>query len=152
MNDLEIFDPKLTKIGKDNPFKVPNGYFESLPTRVQNYCNENSVKNPFVLRIAAIRTQLALATGLCLFVLIAFIGYHYSQQTNSISSLKRVDYIKVVEESGTEFDEIQLYEAFSNGHKKDSIKNSMNDELIEYLLYDNINNGTHLDHSKDIKP
>lgn len=152
MNDLETSDSKLTKTGKDNPFKVPNGYFESLPTRVQNYCNENRVKNPSVLRIAAIKTQLALASGFCLFVLIAFIGYYYSQQTNSISSLKRVDYIKVVEESGTEFDEIQLYEAFSNGHKKDSIKNSMNDELIEYLLYDNINNGTHFDYSKDIKP
>jgi hypothetical protein len=152
MNDLETLDPELIKIGKDNPFKVPNGYFESLPTRVQNYCNENKVKSPSVLRIASIRTQLALASGLCLFVLIAFIGYHYTQQTNSISSLKRVDYIKVIEESGTEFDEIQLYEAFSNEHKKDSIKNSMNDELIEYLLYDNINNGTHLDHSKEIKP
>ncbi|NVO10221.1 MAG: hypothetical protein HXX16_09695 [Bacteroidales bacterium] len=152
MNDLETFEPELTKIGKENPFRVPDGYFESLPTRVHNYCNEDSAKNPFVKRIVVIRTQLAFAAGLCIFILIAFVGYHYSQQTNSISSLKKVDYIKIVEESGTEFDEIQLYEVFSNGHKKDSIKNSMNDELIEYLLYDNINNGTHLDHSKDIKP
>lgn len=152
MNNLETIEPELTKIGNENPFKVPNGYFESLPSRIQNYCNENSAKNPSLKRIATIRTQLALAAGLCLIVLIAFAGYRYSQQTNNISTLRRVDYIKIVEESGTEFDEIQLYEAFSNEHKKDSIKNSMNDELIEYLMYDNISNGTHLDHSKDIKP
>jgi len=152
MNDLETFGPKLTKAGKENPFKVPEGYFDSLPSRVQDFCKEHSTKIQPVRWVFAVRTQLALAAGFCFFVLLAFAGYYYSQKINNFSSFGKADYIKIVEESGTEFDEIQLYQAVSNTHKKDSVKNSMNDELIEYLQYNNFDNGTLLEPSKDIKP
>jgi len=152
MNNLETFGPKLRKAGKENPFKVPDGYFDSLPSRIQDFCIEHSTEVQPVKWTSVFRTQFALAAGFCFFVLLALAGYYFSQQTYNLNTFERVDYIKIVVESGTEFDEIQLYEAVSNGHKKDSIKNSMNDELIEYLLNDNIDNGTLIEHLKDIKP
>jgi hypothetical protein len=153
MNNLEASGQKLTTAGKENPFKVPDGYFDTLPTRVQNFCKEHSTENQPVHWVFAVRSQLALAAGFCVLVLLAFAGYYYSQQANDVNAFEKVDYIKIVEESGTEFDEIQLYEAATGNHKKDiTVKNSMNDELTEYLLYDNIFTGSHLEHPKDIKP
>ena len=152
MNDLETTGSKLTKAGKENPFKVPDGYFDSLPTRVQNYCNEHSTKKQPVRSIFVVKPQLALAAGFCFFVLLAFAGYYYSRQANNFNSFEKVDYLKIVVESGTEFDDNLLYDAVTNGHKKDTLKSSTNDELIEYLLYDNINSGTLIEHPKDIKP
>ena len=152
MNDLETFGPKLTKAGKENPFRVPEGYFDSLPSRVQEYCKEERNEIQPVRWIYAVRSQLALAAGFCFFVLLAYTGFYYSQHVRNFNTYEKADYIKIVVESGTEFDEIQLYEAVSNSNKKDTLKNSMSDELLEYLQYNIIDNGTLLEHSKDIKP
>jgi len=152
MNDLEKFGPKLTKVGNKNPYSVPDGYFDSLPSRVQEYCKEQTTNAPQAKWFFVLKHQLTLAGGFCVILLIAFAGYHFAQQNGKINPYEKVDYIKIVEESGTEFDEVQLYEAFTNGNKKDTLKNTANDELIEYLLIDNIDNGALLNHSKDIKP
>lgn len=150
MNDLETFGPKLNKAGKKNPYRVPDGYFDTLPARVQELCATQTKEEPTVSWGVAFRTQLALAAGICFFVLLATTGYYYSKQSSSTSFNR--DYIKLVEESGIEFNEIQLYEAVTNGAKKDTIKKLYNDELMEYLLNDNIENGTLLEPSRTIKP
>jgi hypothetical protein len=152
MNDLEKYGPKLTEVGNKNPFKVPDGYFDTLPSRVQDYCKEQNTSTSQVKWYFAVKNQLAIAASFSFIIIVAFVGYLVIHQNGRINTFEKVDYIKIVEESGTEFDEIQLYEAFTNGTKKDSIKNSSNDELIEFLLIDNIDNGAFLNHTKDIKP
>jgi len=152
MNDLEKVGPNLAKAGKANPFKVPEGYFDSLPSRVQEFCTEQSINGRDIKWAFHFKTQLAIAASLSFIVLLTSLGLYYSHHTNNYGTFEKVDYIKIVEESGTEFDEYELYEAFSNSRKKDSIKNSSNDELIDYLLNSNSENGTHINHSKDIKP
>ena len=149
MNDLETFGPKLSKIGKENPYRVPEGYFDALPSRVQELCTKQKVDEPSVSWGVTFRTQLALAAGICFFVMLAITGYYYSKQA---SNLFDRDYLKLVEESGIEFNEIQLYEAVTNGVKKDTIKKPYNDELMEYLLNENTENGALLDPSRTIKP
>lgn len=151
MNDLETFGPKLNKAGKENPFRVPEGYFDALPSRVQELCTKQKVNEPSIHWVVTLRTQLALAAGICLFVMLAAGGFYYSKQANSTSLFEK-DYIKLVEESGIEFNEIQLYEAVTNSAKKDTIRKPYNDELMEYLLNDNIENGTLLEPSRTIKP
>lgn len=152
MKDLETFGPKLTQTGKENPYKVPEGYFDSLPSRVQNYCKEQEANKQPVKWISTVKTQLAFAAGICLFITLAISGYFYYRQANDLSLFHKKDYINIVLESGTEFDEIQLLEAASNSAKKDSLKKLNHDEYMEYLLYENIDNGTLLEQSKDIRP
>lgn len=152
MNDFEKFGPKLTEAGNQNPYKVPDGYFDSLPSRVQDFCKEQTANNQPVKWGFAFKTQLSLAAGLCFFVLLAYTGYYYSRQSSNYTPYERVDYMNIVVESGTEFDETQLYDAFLNGNKKDTLKNASKDELIEYLLNYNFDNGTPNNHTKDIKP
>lgn len=152
MNDLETFGPKLKETGKKNPFRVPEGYFDALPSRVQELCTKQEfIDEPSVSWGVTLRTQFALAAGICFFALLAVTGYYYSQQANRFNSFER-DFIKIVEESGIEFNEIQLYEAVTNGAKTDTVKKPYNNELMEYLLNDNIENGTLLEPSRTIKP
>lgn len=151
MNDLETFGPKLNKTGKKNPYRVPEGYFDALPSRIQDLCSKQKVDEPSVHWVVALKTQLALAAGICFFALLGVTGYYYSQQASRFNSFER-DFIKIVEESGIEFNEIQLYEAVTNGAKKDTVKKPYNNELMEYLLNDNIENGTLLEPSRTIKP
>jgi hypothetical protein len=152
MNNLETFGPKLTQVNKENPFRVPEGYFDSLPSRVQDLCKKQEAETHRIKWISTFKTQFALAAGICFFILLATAGFYYSKQAGDFTLFNNTDYIKLVESSGTEFDEIQLYEAVSSGVKKDTVKKQMNDELIEYLLYNNIENGTLLEQPKDIKP
>lgn len=151
MSDLETFGPKLTEAGNRNPYKVPEGYFDGLPSRVQELCKKQEAEEVKTSWAVTLRTQLALAAGICLFVLLALTGFYYSKQVG-LNSPFRKDYIKIVEESGTEFEEFQLYEVVTNGVKKDSIKNQRNDELMDYLLNDYIENGTLLEPTRTIKP
>jgi hypothetical protein len=152
MNNLETFGPKLTKVSKENPYKVPEGYFDSLPSRVQDYCKEQESRKQPISLVFTLKTQLAFAAGICFFLLLSIGGFYYSKHTSDLSLFHKTDYIKIVVESGTEFDEIQLYEAYSNSTKKDTLKKPMNDELMEYLLNENVDNGTLLGHSRDIRP
>jgi len=150
MKDLETFGPNLTKAGKENPYKVPEGYFDSLPNRIQEFCKKEEPKVQATNWFVTIKSQLALATGICLFAVLAVTGYYYSNQFNK-GFFHRTDYLKIVEESGTEFDEMQLFEAVSPSPKKDSLK-KVSDEYYEYYLYKNYYNGTLLEDPKDIKP
>lgn len=151
MSNLETFGPKLTEAGKRNPYKVPEGYFDELPSRVQELCKQQETEEVTTSWAVTLRTQLALAAGICLFAMLALTGYYYSKQVGLNSPFKK-DYIKIVEESGTEFEEFQLYEAVSKEVKKDSVKNQKNDELLEYLLNDYVENGTLLEPTRTIKP
>ncbi|RPH31348.1 MAG: hypothetical protein EHM93_14090 [Bacteroidales bacterium] len=151
MNSLEQFGPKLTQTGKDNPYRVPEGYFDALPSRVQELCTKQKIDEPSVSWGVTLRTQLALAAGICLFVMLAVTGYYYSKQVGSAGLFEK-DYIKLVEESGIEFNEIQLYEVVTNKAKKDTTKNRPNDELMDYLFNDYIENGTLLEPTRTIKP
>jgi hypothetical protein len=151
MNDLETFGQEFTKAGKKNPFRVPDGYFNELPSRVQDFCSKQE-KNSSVSWIANAKTQLALAAGICFFVVLSVTGYYYSSQANKLNHVNRSDYFRLVERSGTEFDEIQLYEAVNNDAKKDTVKSQFNEEYLEYFLYNNLENGTLLEQPKDIKP
>src|SRR5437763_1582575 len=106
MNDLETFGQKLTETGKENPFKVPEGYFYALPSRVQDFCLKQENSKHHISWITTFKTQLALAAGICFFVVLSVTGYYYSRQANEFNHINRTDYFRLVERSGTEFDEI----------------------------------------------
>jgi len=152
MNNLETFGPKLTKASKENPYRVPEGYFDSLPSRVQAFCQKQDVNQQPINWIVTIKSQLALAAGICFLVFLSITGYYFSTHSGNLNLFERTDYIKIVEDSGTEFDEILLYETVTNTVKKDLVKKPVNDELMEYLLNSRTGNGTLLEQPKDIKP
>lgn len=138
MKDFTNNEELNFKADKKLPFSVPDGYFDTLPSRIQDLCVSSQKQKPFALFLQTVRTQLALAAGFAAFVVLAYAGYFYIQLTPTPRELSKNDYIEVVSKRISDFDEGQLVEASGVNVKFDSIKPDKNDQIIQYLLEENI--------------
>ena len=74
MNELKKIAPELSKIKKENPFRVPENYFEDFSTRLQLKLEEEkrgSTKNHSRI-IQFIKPALSLAAGFALIFMLAY--------------------------------------------------------------------------------
>ncbi|MFO8022813.1 MAG: hypothetical protein R6U65_10130 [Perlabentimonas sp.] len=140
MRELEKKEESILPEGRRNPFVTPSGYFDQLPGRVQERCvAEKPIhESKRTSTIQVLRSQLALASGFIGLAFLAFIGYYFMQPTNNTSTkLTNDDYIEIVKRNIYDYDEATLMEGSNtnaNAHYNDSVK----DEMIQYLLDDDI--------------
>jgi hypothetical protein len=74
MDELKKIAPELSKIKKENPFRVPENYFEDFSTRLQMKLEEEkrgSTKNHSRI-IQFIKPALSLAAGFALIFMLAY--------------------------------------------------------------------------------
>lgn len=73
--DQELFKiaPKLSELGKENPFLLPSGYFDELPQQIQQRL-ENAPERTSLL-FGLIRSPKMVFAGMSLFLLL-LLGYH----------------------------------------------------------------------------
>jgi hypothetical protein len=138
MKDFTNNEELNFKVDKKLPFSAPDGYFDTLPGRIQDLCVSSQKQKPFAIFVQTVRTQLALAAGFAAFVVLAYAGYFYIQTTPTQRELSKNDYIEVVSKRISDFDEGQLVEASGVSANLDSIKPDKNDQIIQYLLEENI--------------
>lgn len=151
--ELQEIAPKLSQLGKKNPFTVPDFYFQSLPEKLlQRVRNEplpwterwEAVLNQFFLRIFQPRYALTFAT--CLVALAVSIGFlknrevqYPSAQLSEISTEEIDAYIL------SDFDDYELVALNGMADIMNTAeiipKNITEQELNEYLN-DNIDNQT----------
>lgn len=74
MDELKKIAPQLSKIKKDNPFKVPDNYFDDFPARLQMKIDaenaEPKEKENKIIRF--IKPALGLAAGFALIFMLAY--------------------------------------------------------------------------------
>ncbi len=141
MKDLESNNESFYKAGKELPFKVPEGYFDELPTRIQDFCLAHAPitsSEPERSFFGVLKAQLALASGFVGLVLLAFAGYYYLQPKPPVDALTNGDFIEIVRVDVTDFDEAQLHSLQENHSPYDSLTNDRTDEMIQYLLEENV--------------
>jgi len=124
--------------GKEIPYKVPEGYFDELPSRIQQYCLEHSGHNNTYSIFQIVRTQLALAAGFIGFVLFALAGYYYLQPKQPVEVLTCGHYIDIVSIEITDYDEAIIQNDSDKKLPFDSLKHKRTDEMIQYLLEENL--------------
>ncbi len=132
-NGLEVIEGKA---GKELPFSVPDGYFDSLPRRIQERCTQPQHQQPKQSWIFALRSQLALAAGFALLVVAAYFGYYTTTRSIPRDSytLQKSDYLNIVSRSISEFDDIDLYKAIENKRKTDSIDSAARTLQQRYFI------------------
>jgi len=126
--------------GFRTPFVTPSGYFDQLPGRVQEKCITKSPINEGkkTTTIQVLRSQLALASGFIGLAFLAFIVYYFMQPTSNTSTkLTNDDYIEIVKRNIYDYDEATLMEG-SNPNADAYYNDSVKDEMIQYLLDDDI--------------
>jgi hypothetical protein len=136
MKELENINKLLGSAGKETPFKVPEGYFDKLPLRIQEQCaSDNAIeKTKIVPMWQVIRSQLALASGFAAMALIGFIGYYYLQPSDQGQVLSKDDYIEIVKRNIYDYDEGRLIKESGKFISYDSINNELKEDMIQYLL------------------
>lgn len=124
---------------KQLPFTVPQGYFDSLPSRIQDFCTQKQKDRPFVIFLQTVRTQLALAAGFAALAVLGYAAYYFIQVNPSPENeLYSHDYIEIVSKSISDYDEGQLVEASDACCKIDTVKQGKSDPVIQYLLEEKI--------------
>ena len=104
MKEIDNINDSLASIGRELPFKVPDGYFENLPMRIQQQCTHPSTsqnrKDVSIYRV--LKSQLSLAAGFALMAMVAFAGYYYLRPAEPMNTAQD-DYIEIVQKNIYEF-------------------------------------------------
>ena len=139
--ELENINENLLPGGNKNPFVTPAGYFDELPSRVQERCVQarpvSSTEDTPIAQV--IKSQLAFAAGFIGLALLAFFGYYHLQPTSEVESiLSQDDYIEIVKRQIFDYDEATLLKGTEGYLDYDTLKNELMEDMIKYLLDENI--------------
>ena len=141
MKDFESNNDTFFEVGKETPFTVPEGYFDELPTRIQDFCLAHAPATsgePERSFLGVLKAQLALASGFIALVFLAFAGYYYIQPKPPVDGLSNGDFIEIVRIDVSDFDEAQLNSLQESKSPYDTLANDSTDEMIQYLLEENV--------------
>jgi hypothetical protein len=135
-NDTNL-SPILDKIGKENNFSVPKNYFEALPQLI----GDKKLNNKVIITIFDNLSYRVLAPTLGVLLIIMAI---YTLQPNSTDLELTNEQLSeiIINEELIEFDEDLVYEVYAETENDTPIEQTTNEEIIDYLINDNIS--THL--------
>ncbi|MBC7125061.1 MAG: hypothetical protein H5T24_05485 [Bacteroidales bacterium] len=139
------------KFNKKLPFKVPEGYFDNLPLRVQERIAATETQHEPKGHWVTLKSQLAFAAGFAFMALLSYLGYYMARPLMADKKAVKTDYVEIVSRTIYEFDDIDLYKAIEQKKKTDSLKEVYNE--IPHRLYVRSSNCiTIIDEKKEIKP
>jgi len=126
---------------KNNPFSIPEGYFENLAGKIEEKINEKQdVNKKFISFWSTARNQLALAAGFILFVLISYAVMHFIIDGNTGKRVSGLQYADIIESDIQDFETDLLIEAYIETRKDDEVfSNDIPDEeMIDYLISEDV--------------
>ncbi|MFH0865232.1 MAG: hypothetical protein V1904_03500 [Bacteroidota bacterium] len=139
-DDLEETNPNLFSVSKENPFDVPENYFEDLSNEISDKCNPSDRQKPIYIikgTFQKVFIPLAVAASVILFILIS----HRKNDKDIINS-DRYAYTDIINTSGylenlidnDELDEsLIISELINDDTIKSNAKNEQADERINAL-------------------
>jgi hypothetical protein len=156
MSEKEKIEFNDFEAGKELPFTVPEGYFDSLASRIQDRIQSSETESePSPVKegwAVSLRSQLAFAAGFAFMAMLAYFGYYMARLlAQKHKSQVGTDYVEIVSRSITDFEDIDLYRAIEKQRKHDSIDEVTKEMYRRYYIRSN-NCITIIDEKKEIEP
>ena len=133
---MDFKGDRLNEGKRENPFSVPEGYFDKLPLEIHNRISKGneSGSRSFSL-IGLIKHQVGISLGVLFFVGVAYSGYRYNKMSED-SMIQPNDYFEFVSSNTGDFSEQDLIKALTSEKKEVSKKAQKreSDKIIEYLV------------------
>ena len=131
----------------NNPFSVPEGYFDSFPQKMQErIASENTEYYWFARFFQLIKPQFALGFMIIAFAVIAITTVNVVLTNNTDTSIDSDLYTRIIEVDASEFSEQHFIDVLLNDEKKiDEQKKEETDHYIHYLVDEDIDYGTLID-------
>lgn len=139
MNNTDNITELGSNKGPQTPFTVPQGYFEELPQRVQEYCltHGKMIKAKKATPWQVVKTQLSLAFGFIVLVSFALIGYYFLQPKSEVklNMVSNDHFFEIIQTDVCCFENDNADNAL---WYRDTTKAKQNDEVIHYMQKQNI--------------
>lgn len=132
---------------KKNPFSVPEGYFETFPSRMQEKIVTDQKESGWILKLFYfVKPQLALGFMILGFALIAITVTDTIMTKQAQSTVGSDVYTRIIELDASEYSEQQFIDILLED-EKEIIKNKEQetDQYLHYLMDENIDYGTLID-------
>jgi len=142
MYSEENHNDDLKNMPKENPFKVPEGYFDTLTERIEEkiYTQPETEKKNVVRFLSSVKNQIALAAGFALFVIISYAIMHYVMKGNTGEQVLNQQFADIIESEIGDYETSILIDAYIET-QKEAIPNDIelpDEEMIEYLITEDI--------------
>jgi hypothetical protein len=142
--ELHKIAPRLSKIQKENSFKVPDGYFETLPQKLQERLHPDE-KGSWLQRIMEyFKPHLALAGMMVGVFVIAFVGIKlFTPEQITDNEVVDTGIADALEYELNEMDEISLMQMLAETEKADMASGNDSEDdyadlAVEYLLNEGV--------------
>lgn len=133
---MEFKGNKVTdKMKVQSPFAVPDGYFESLPSEIQNRIAERKASKPSIDYFHLFKHQMGITIGVLFFAAVLYTGYRYNKYADE-AVVQPNDYYEYVSYNSGEFNEQDLLGELNSEKKivsKKTLKRESN-KIIDYLV------------------
>jgi hypothetical protein len=132
---------EISNIPGENPFSVPEGYFENFTDRLERRIEKLPKPEPRKISFwKSSKNQLALVAGFLVFVAISYSVMHFVIDGSSTDQLSTTLYAEIIESEIENYDTYMLMEAIENidEYKESGEEDSYKDEMIEYLVNEDI--------------
>lgn len=138
MDELKEISPQLSGISKEKPFKVPEGYFEDFPQRLQDRIRDNTSVPVYHHRILALRPYLAAAIILVVAIISGTLIFRNPEGKEVLPDLQ-TEISQVVEWELYSISEEDILEVmYDEIYWDETNDQDQSDEIIDFLMNEDI--------------
>ena len=141
MNRKENASQGSMKLPKENPFRVPENYFENFSEKLEVKMDERKSRSGKTITIwKQYKSYFSLAAGFILFAAISYSLLHFILSTNSEILPGNDHYAEFIEYEIENYDENTLFQAVTESTNQEEINDEELeiDKMIEYLIKEDI--------------
>ena len=145
MDDKKKIKTELSKIKKENPFIVPEGYFDNFSSRLGDKIHTSEAPGFYEKYVLTVKPYLAIAAFFAGVVILGIVFYNVFFQGNNIRELKPDEIVELINEDAYYLSEESILEiitvnnAGAGDEKEDDSGENLTNEVIDYLINEEIN-------------
>lgn len=130
---------EIEKIPKENPFRVPEGYFDEMTGRIMEAVSKFPRVSAPEKKLYRIRPWIAAAAGLAITIALGISYILFNNGKKEADILSGLSYNGTVEEIFYNMDITAIEEEIAAGMTSGGFSEVDNPDIIEYLVLHNIN-------------
>ena len=153
MDELKNIESKLSGIKKDNPFKLPDGYFDSFQQRLTDRIEAEQSGSKVWRFLTFTRPQLIYISSFVVIVLITFGLFKLINNREQVPQLTHNEIADLIEEDIYNYEEEMLVETYAELEIEEDVvvesvieepvtnitgDNNYTEEIIDYLTEEDI--------------
>ncbi len=135
MKELNKIAPNLSKIKKENVFRVPDGYFEEFPGKLMERIGHQGDRQEILRPLQRFfKPPLAIAAAILVFAILGYLSIRYLFSDGVNQELSPQEIAEYIEYYSSDLDEGLYYEVLDEIEVDETVDIDYEEIIIDYLL------------------